>query len=243
MLLKHLTTGNWVEAKSILLQKNSLDLKNSEEFFEFALFDVVNPPLEINLLLFFRFICRNQKEAVETSILCLNTLAQSEIEYEEIYNVIERSKVHRRTCGNWLTPLMFATKSNFPVILIEMLFKAGANVHDRVASGFNALLLAADNNVNPAIIKLLLQHGANPNSCTFKTSQSPIMIAAYKNASVEIATILLQGGGNVNHLSSDGFTPLYVATQCNCLELQKLFIQHGALVNFKSTVGYTLVFF
>lgn len=67
-----------------------------------------------------------------------------------------------RTTTHMTSPLMSATISG-RVAIVQMLLDAGATVHDRNIFGHTALLLAVHFN-EPEIIRMLMQHGADPHA-------------------------------------------------------------------------------
>ena len=87
-------------------------------------------------------------------------------------------------------------------------------------SGYTALHYAARAGHND-ILKILLSHGANPNSVTTAGCTTPLHRAAYMG-NLETVEILLKNQANVNISDSDGKTALHKCAekgQYNCAKL------------------------
>ena len=82
-----------------------------------------------------------------------------------------------------------------------------------------------------AVIGLISQ-GANPN--TISKSASTALNIAIGSEHQEIAKILIEAGANLTLQNSQGYYPLYLATNINSIELICLLINNGAPVNQES---------
>ena len=80
---------------------------------------------------------------------------------------------------------------------------------------------------DPATIRSLIAHGADPNLAAGQNNWSPLLhaIHTHQNASVEA---LLAGGADINRLSGDGITPLMMAAGYGYSDTVQLLLGHGA---------------
>ena len=90
---------------------------------------------------------------------------------------------------------------------------------------------------NLAIVKLLLENGANPNA-TYYDGRTPLHIACCKN-NLAIVKLLLENGTNPNAPYYDGRTPLSQACDDGNLKLAKLLLENGANPNTPRNNGWT----
>ena len=77
------------------------------------------------------------------------------------------------------------------------------------------LHLAARFSGSPAVIKALLEGGAEPNAKTTAQDATPLHLAALLNGNPAVITALLKGGADPNARTAKGFTPLHTAAQVN----------------------------
>ncbi|KAL8948332.1 MAG: hypothetical protein Q9183_007696, partial [Haloplaca sp. 2 TL-2023] len=116
-----------------------------------------------------------------------------------------------------------------------MLLKYGAGVNIADQAGLTALLLAALQDTN-GILNKLLQHGVNINYCHTGETALHLAVKAYKPANV---TLLLKYGADVNIPDRSGKTALHLAAlRLNNVILNKL-LQHGAHVDDRCHAGET----
>jgi ankyrin repeat protein len=117
--------------------------------------------------------------------------------------------------------------------MTEMLLKAGARVSTANQSGATPMLLAATN-ANPAILKLLIQAGADPNAPISETGDTALMMAA-RTGKVDAARVLLDNGAKINAKEIwGGTTALMWAVAERHPDVAKLLVERGAEVNAKS---------
>jgi ankyrin repeat protein len=154
--------------------------------------------------------------------------------------------------------------------MIQTLLKRGANVNARIAevppirrwvlpisdiswvdftgaTPFLRAALAGDIEV----MRLLLDHGADPNIPTF-SSTTPLMAAAgvnwsvgqtyteSKDALMEAVKLCLEKGADVNAVNSMGFTALTGAVNRGSDDLVEFLVKHGARMDVKDKEGRTL---
>jgi ankyrin repeat protein len=84
-----------------------------------------------------------------------------------------------------------------------------------------------DPEIMTAIIKLLLEHGADPNQEDKETGSTPL-IAAIENNNIEIIKLLLEHGANLENQDEKMFTPLNCAVEEGNMEIIKLLLEKGA---------------
>ena len=120
---------------------------------------------------------------------------------------------------------------------VKMLIEAGADMSmdDNYGRGLTALDLAARNNKNPEVIRILIEAGSGL-LARGRYGMSPLMYAAESNENPEILRVLIEAGSDVNEKSRFGFTPLMYAAYSNKNpEVLNALIKAGADVNGKSS--------
>ncbi|MGA2612258.1 MAG: caspase family protein [Spirochaetia bacterium] len=98
----------------------------------------------------------------------------------------------------------------------------GADVNAQDKDGMTPLIYAAQYNLNPEVITMLLAAGAlvdarNPEGWTYTESWTPLMWAAMKNQNAEVISTLLKAGADCNAQSQrrGRITPLMLAARYN----------------------------
>eukprot|EP01007_Sphenomonas_quadrangularis_P000541 NODE_1389_length_889_cov_272.119048_g1146_i0.p1 GENE.NODE_1389_length_889_cov_272.119048_g1146_i0~~NODE_1389_length_889_cov_272.119048_g1146_i0.p1 ORF type:complete len:201 (-),score=28.41 NODE_1389_length_889_cov_272.119048_g1146_i0:246-848(-) len=118
-----------------------------------------------------------------------------------------------------------------------LLVEAAADVNSSNQVGETPCHIAAMRGV-PAMLELLLSHGANPNISTKKEfgSVTPLIVAT-KEGKYRVAETLLNNHADPNIADAQGFTPLHYAARQGNLELSKLLIVNGANVSAPDNLG------
>eukprot|EP00833_Pecoramyces_ruminatium_P003924 jgi/Orpsp1_1/1177956/evm.model.c7180000063514.1 len=83
--------------------------------------------------------------------------------------------------------------------------------------------------LNNTILKILLDHGFNPN-ITNERGYTPLTIACQNNNET-IVKYLLDYGANTNMIDDNGDCPLNIACQNNNETIVKYLLDHGANTN------------
>ena len=87
-------------------------------------------------------------------------------------------------------------------------------------------------------MKLLLEHGADPNAKNIEGNK-PLMIATQKDH-YETAELLIEHGANIDdHENLFGNVPLHFAVSLGHMRILKLLIENGASIDFKALDGAT----
>ena len=92
---------------------------------------------------------------------------------------------------------------------------------DALYDGCTALQVAGD----PAVVRLLLQHGADPS--VWHAHRSPLISAA-STGNVETAELLLNAGADPNEHEPGFPSPLEAARLWRCDAMVQLLLRHGA---------------
>lgn len=119
------------------------------------------------------------------------------------------------------TPLVAAVKHN-DLAKTRALLKGAS--HDAATLG---LFNAAAYNAKPAIVSLLLQHGADVNA-KLDSNQATALHYAALNSTPAVIALLLKGGANVDAADQDLTTPLEWAAQANMRANVHYLLGHGA---------------
>ena len=104
------------------------------------------------------------------------------------------------------------------------------------ARGFTPLIIAAYNN-HPAVVALLLQNGALPDTGD-SAGNTALMGASYKGYS-DVVQLLLDAGADVNLRNGQGAPALTFAATFGQLEIARLLLQHGAATEVPDSRGKT----
>ncbi|MCL7034494.1 hypothetical protein MKW94_018521, partial [Papaver nudicaule] len=126
------------------------------------------------------------------------------------------------------TPLHYAAKSGDTKI-ITLLLSRGVHVDAAISTG-TALQHAAGHG-HPDAVKLLLDHGANPNGVNCQCMLRPLIVTILCE-SWECMELLLQAGADPNAVSS-GNTPLAVAARDKSVDVVTRLLEAGADPNYK----------
>lgn len=128
------------------------------------------------------------------------------------------------------TPLVLAAQEG-QVEACRVLLEAGAPVSSRV-------LYAAVASDTPAVLELLLRHGAEVNSAD--EGKAPALLVAAAEGKPEMCRLLLAAGADPNKGSND-LSPLLLAAARNYPEICELLLEAGADVNIGTPKrGYAL---
>jgi ankyrin repeat protein len=151
---------------------------------------------------------------------------------------------------------------------MELLLQHGADIRLRDHAGWTALLYASEN--EPADgVKILLQHGADPNIAV--KGRTPLRNAAYRGLVANLQALLAAGakagpndlsdammqatltghdaavqflidhGADVNFCDQYGMTPLMLAIANDHLSTGKLLVQCGADTRIRDLLGKTAI--
>ena len=142
-----------------------------------------------------------------------------------------------KNCGGQ-TVLMWAARSGRePKRKVQLLLKAGANMHATSEGGYNALMSAAGSGDLPTV-ELLLQAGLR-HSHRNKHNETVLMVAAHSGRA-NVVTALIDAGANVNAVDATGMTPLmHAADGFDAADAVKLLLESGADPHAKDEKGRT----
>lgn len=135
---------------------------------------------------------------------------------------------------NGLTAFLWAAALASDPAVLDALVKAGANPRQVLPGGDarlgdNALLLAAEHNGNPEIIRFLLRHGLDVNSRSSMLGDSALMLACRANRNPAVAEVLVRHGADVNLRNGVGSSAfLFAARRADGLALLRLLAERGA---------------
>ncbi len=148
------------------------------------------------------------------------------------YLVQHSADINQRTYDNESSALKIAVRHSW-VHIIKLLFDLGA----KIDTSFTIPLLTTAVRTNDTdIVKLLLQHGADPNQKENHSINTPFTVSIL-HSNFNIVQLLLQHGANVNDIiewsNNEHDIPLnFVICYSNNEPLIKLLLRHSADVHF-----------
>ena len=111
--------------------------------------------------------------------------------------------------------------------LRELLERDPASRHVRTPEGFTPLGLAAFLG-GPEVVRVLLDHGADPDDdADNQFGVRPVNAAAAAHDR-ETMRLLLEAGADPNARQQGGFTPLHEAAHTDDVQMARLLLEHGA---------------
>ena len=135
------------------------------------------------------------------------------------------------------TPLHKAAEWSDDAIVSELIAR-GANIDAKIVESLLTPLIIAIEKNRPAIVKRLLDAGADRNTAS-KGNLTPAHSAA-RCPNYEIMRMLLEKEVDLNVRSlGKGVIPLHVATGCRHIEIVKMLLKAGGDFNTTSTDGHT----
>lgn len=109
----------------------------------------------------------------------------------------------------------------------ETFVKAGEDVNAPDHTGTTPLLYAAGYG-HPAMVRWLLDKGADPNGRHAFTGETPLLSAAYYG-NLAVVKILVERGADINIKSRNGYNALEYARKYNFAEVEKILLENGAM--------------
>jgi uncharacterized protein len=105
---------------------------------------------------------------------------------------------------------------------------AGADVNAPQGDGATALAWATFR-LDTSLVRILLQHHANPNA--MNSFGSGPLIEAVKANNTELVEMLLDAGAKAESPNADGQTALMLAARIGAVPIARLLLRHGAIVD------------
>jgi len=116
-------------------------------------------------------------------------------------------------------------------------FLKGESVNSRSRSGTPVIITAVEHN-NIAVLRFLLEQGANPDLPEKRTNRSALLIAS-EVGDTTIIRLLLDAKADTSQADRQGETPLMKAARVGAIEAVQLLIAAGADVNATDYAGHT----
>lgn len=133
--------------------------------------------------------------------------------------------------NNGRTALHLATTAE----MADLLLSHGADPSAVSEMGFSPLRDCIARHCEPAVVRLLLEHGANPNVGDGSRGDTPLHVACFDGAR-EAVSLLLDSGADINVQNDHGYTPLHCA---RTPEMTELLLSRGADTIVKNRYGRT----
>ena len=115
-----------------------------------------------------------------------------------------------------------------------------SRVGEHSPDGFTPLHLAAFFG-QPAVVKWLLERGADPNAVAKNPTMVQPLHSAVASGQIESVVALIDGGADVNAAQQGGWTPLQAAAMHNRLEMVRSLLAAGADVSQPADDGKTAI--
>ena len=126
------------------------------------------------------------------------------------------------------SPLHAATHGgDFEMVQVLLDYGLDANTQDSLGSTpLNFALEYRSNTIDPRVVRLLLDHGANPNILARIQQGNTPLHRASRSGRIEIVRLLVEHGASVEAQDDAGMTPLDVASGEQREEIIKLLLEH-----------------
>lgn len=140
---------------------------------------------------------------------------------------------------NGKTILLYLVENTNNTEGIKYIIDAGADLYTHCMPQQEALFVAVENNVNPAVIETLITNNTNIMH-TDSYGNNAIMLAAVKNPNPQIIKTLIEYGLDINDKNNNGFDALTLAAYNNSkINIIETLIDYQADVNATDTLGHT----
>ncbi|ORX78967.1 ankyrin, partial [Anaeromyces robustus] len=116
---------------------------------------------------------------------------------------------------------------------MKLFIDYGIDVNRPNSIGIYPIALACESG-NIEQVRLLLNHGANPN---VQSDGSTPLIQSCINNNSEVVKLLIEHGADVNFVNSEGLHPLLFLVNESEKNVTKLFLSYGANPNIQDTEG------
>jgi ankyrin repeat protein len=132
-----------------------------------------------------------------------------------------------------LTPLYLAVRNQFPSVIIEYLLSIGAHIHHDAIHTY----LQSSTEVSPAVIRMMLLHGADPNSLS-SAGNSPLHTlldnrlhyCGVEGYCLQVIQILVDEGCKFDATNAHDLTPLYLAVRNHSPTVIEYLLSMGARI-------------
>ena len=137
---------------------------------------------------------------------------------------------------------LLAAASHGDVSEVQRLINEGADVQLGDNAGWPPIIWAAREGHNE-VVKLLLEHGANPNVVeTGNSNMTPLHWAATSD-NVDCVRMLLENGADVNRSTTYGYTALMMAANSASPQLVQLLLDYKPDLDLRNNEGQTALAF
>jgi Ankyrin repeats (3 copies)/Ankyrin repeats (many copies) len=120
-------------------------------------------------------------------------------------------------------------QGDFEMVRVLLDYGLNVNIRDNLGSTpLNFALEYRSKNIDPRVVRFLLDHGADPNILAQLQGGNTPLHRASRSGRIEIARLLVEHGANVEVQDDRGKTPLDVATKEQHDEIVKFLSEHRA---------------
>jgi hypothetical protein len=139
--------------------------------------------------------------------------------------------------GFFWPPVMYMVSMKYPEARVKRMLELGFSPEAADVCGRKPLVMAAFRK-DRALVKLLLEHGANPNQTDDADDPPPPLWWATYNKDISIAQLLISNKANPDGVGT--YVPLLEACRNGDVEIVRLLVDNGAHVNFRNPQGTSL---
>jgi len=160
--------------------------------------------------------------------------------YEAAKNLVKGGANPNITTNNNETALILAAERGL-YHCVRVLLESFADVHQKSATGKNAILAAVI--VGHAdIVEILLKYNSDPNQI-LHGSQSLLMVASSYSKNPYVVKYLIRAGAEINYRDANMSTPLMFACTSGSLEIVKILAENTADIDAQNELGFTALMF
>ena len=115
----------------------------------------------------------------------------------------------------------------------------GANVNAKTDGDWTPLMMAAANNIDPEVLRVLINAGAIIDAKNVRPAGETALWLAVERNTFDVVKVLIDAGANVNAVDKYGYTVLMIAAEVGTPQVVGALLDAGANAMLKSNDGWT----